>query len=290
MRKFLKWTGIVLAAFFVLILLCYWIISKSIDGKLNKRYSVRVENIPLETDSAGLAYGEQLFFTEGCVNCHGERGEGRMIIDDPKVGILAGRNITRGKGGLPADFNENDYLLALRHGLSRDGKPLIIMPANVYSRLADHEMACIISYCQALPPVNNTPPALQIGWLGRVLTYFNKIPFIPAELTDHNYKAPKQIKKEVTAAYGKYLAATCASCHHPDFKGGENHQPGKPQVPDITSTGHLGHWPPEQFIHIFRTGLTPEGKHLDNEDMPWQLFGHYTDDDLKALYLFLKIQ
>jgi mono/diheme cytochrome c family protein len=290
MRKAIKWTGIVLASIVILLLIGYWIITTSIDVKLNKRYSVQVDPIPLETDSAGLAYGKRLFFTEGCVNCHGDRGEGRMFVADPKIGILAGHNLTHGKGGLPADFNEIDWLLALRHGLTRDGKPLIFMPANVYSLLADHEIACIIAYCQTLPPVNNTAPPPTIGWLGRTLTYFNKITMIPADVTDHHYIAPKTVKKEVTAAYGKYISVTCAACHRPDFKGGDNHEPGKPRVADISSTGHLGNWAPEQFIQVFRKGVTPEGKHLDNENMPWQLFNYYTEDELRALYLFLKTQ
>ena len=42
------------------------------------------------------------------------------------------------------------------------------------------------------------------------------------------------------------------------------------------------------FIEFFRTGATPYGTQLDPIIMPWESFGKFDDDELKALYMYLK--
>jgi len=71
------------------------------------------------------------------------------------------------------------------------------------------------------------------------------------------------------------------------MKGGEPVAPGYPMVADITSTGHPGKWTDEQFIKTLRTGVTPEGKVLKPEEMPWRMTKELTDLELKALHLYL---
>lgn len=36
-----------------------------------------------------------------------------------------------------------------------------------------------------------------------------------------------------------------------------------------------------------RTGLTPDGRELDTNFMPWESFGNFHDDELKAVWLYL---
>jgi hypothetical protein len=114
------------------------------------------------------------------------------------------------------------------------------------------------------------------------------LPLVPAEKVDHHYRAPAVVKQEVSAAYGKYLSISCTGCHHADLRGGENPIPGKVAVADITAKGHVGSWTSDQFITALRTGRTPEGKLLNNDDMPWQMTAQYTKEELEALYLYLK--
>jgi len=288
MRRLFKWVGIIVCTLIALLIVLYAVAYFTTNSRINKQYFVDPKPMDLRADSTMLAYGARLFMTQGCAECHGSRGEGRLVINDPKIGVIGGSNITTGKGGLPADFDDSAWLLALRHGLTPGGKPLILMPSYDYAKLATYEVASIVGYCKNLPPVDNEIPKPTVGPLGRVLTLFDKLPLIPAEKTDHQYQPPAMVKQEVTPAYGKYLSITCTGCHRPDFKGGPNHQPGHPQVADITSKGHLGRWTTDQFITTLRTGHTPEGKQLNNEDMPWKMTAQYTDDELQALYLYLR--
>ncbi len=59
------------------------------------------------------------------------------------------------------------------------------------------------------------------------------------------------------------------------------------QTPNLTRLGMVGVWSEGDFISTMRTGVTPEGRKLD-EDMPWKYFGRMTDDELKAVRLFLR--
>jgi mono/diheme cytochrome c family protein len=56
--------------------------------------------------------------------------------------------------------------------------------------------------------------------------------------------------------------------------------------PNITSdpeTGRLGKMNEDQFVARFR-----QGRLIPNSPMPWQAFSRMSDDDLRAIYRYLK--
>ena len=89
----------------------------------------------------------------------------------------------------------------------------------------------------------------------------------------------------VTKEYGKYLALSCTACHGDDLGGGQGG--GGQAGPAITRGGRPGKWKEADFINTIRTGVTPEGNNLDPENMPWKSFAKLTDDELKAVWLYL---
>lgn len=127
----------------------------------------------------------------------------------------------QGKGGIPADFGVSDWVRAMKHGLDRDGKPLYLMPSHELSLLSESDMAAIIAYCSQLPPVDRDPGKFTLGPLGYILSEFGLIPLLPAEFTDHQIELKKEVKREVSAVYGKYLSTTCINCHGATLKGGD---------------------------------------------------------------------
>ena len=58
-------------------------------------------------------------------------------------------------------------------------------------------------------------------------------------------------------------------------------------TPNLTPGGELGFWSEEDFIATLRTGVTPGGKQLRSE-MPWKYFGQMTDEELKAVWMYLR--
>jgi len=50
----------------------------------------------------------------------------------------------------------------------------------------------------------------------------------------------------------------------------------------------LGSWSESDFINTLRTGVTPEGKFLNPNFMPWNRFRLMTDDEIKAIWLYVR--
>jgi hypothetical protein len=65
-------------------------------------------------------------------------------------------------------------------------------------------------------------------------------------------------------------------------------EPGAPLASNITPGGAMGNWTDAQFISTIRTGVTPGGKQLDSEFMPWETFKNMTDVELDAIRLYLQ--
>ena len=60
-----------------------------------------------------------------------------------------------------------------------------------------------------------------------------------------------------------------------------------PLARNLTQGGALVSWSEADFATLLRTGRTPAGEQLDEEFMPWDRFKHLTDDEIKALWLFI---
>lgn len=58
-------------------------------------------------------------------------------------------------------------------------------------------------------------------------------------------------------------------------------------TPNLTLGGELAAWTEQGFIDTMRSGVTPFGRSL-NEEMPWKYFGQMTDDELKAVWMYLQ--
>ena len=287
-KRILKGLTIFIGVIVVLAVGFYAKVYYSTQSRMNRTYHVTPQKITISRDSTALALGKHYVETKGCTDCHGQDLGGKVFVDDGALGLLIARNLTKGEGGLPKDHNENDWVLALKHGIRRNGKPLLFMPAHEYTHLSENDMAAIISYCSSLEPIDRELPQNDIGFLARILTDLGKLPLLPAEMIDHEKTLIKEVKAEVSPAYGKYLSVSCVGCHRDNLKGGEPVAPGYPIVADISSSGNPGKWTEEQFMHTLRTGETPEGKKLNPSQMPWTMTKGYTDTELKALYLYLR--
>jgi mono/diheme cytochrome c family protein len=94
-------------------------------------------------------------------------------------------------------------------------------------------------------------------------------------------------KPDVTVEYGEYLANTCTSCHGSNFNGQMIMTDAEYLAPNLTMGGEMHAWSEEDFITTMRTGVTPNGHQL-KDVMPWKYFGQMTDDEMKAVWLYLQ--
>ncbi|HZY82624.1 MAG TPA: c-type cytochrome, partial [Cyclobacteriaceae bacterium] len=206
----------------------------AVEERLTHKYAVDIEKLEIPSDSAILAEGERLTAIKGCKDCHDSDLGGKTFTDDPLMGTLAARNLTKGKGGLPADFSTDDWVRALKHGLKKDSTSLLVMPSHKFAKLTENDMKALIAYCSQLPNVDRSFPQPRVGPLTRVLTDLGQIPLFPAEYIDHKAPLAQEIKAEISIPYGKYLSASCTGCHQENLKGGKALAPGQPVPADIS--------------------------------------------------------
>lgn len=286
LKRIFKIAGIVFGSIIALIAVGYLAIYINMRIRIVTAYDeVTPEPIHVTYDSASIARGARLVGTRACNDCHSPDFGGRVLYDDPLIGRIASRNITHGKGGLPADFNEQDWVMAIKHGLDRDKKPLLYMPANEFAQMSEGDIASIIAYMSTVANVDREDVPVKVGPLAYVLGMFDMIPVIPAEKTDHSIPFATEILPGTTPEYGKYLAVVCTNCHGPQLKGRGPMVPGGSPVPDLTATGKPGQWSHGEFIKTLRTGVRPNGAKLA-EDMPWKMTLSFTESELTAIHLY----
>ena len=110
----------------------------------------------------------------------------------------------------------------------------------------------------------------------------------PAEYIDHALPFPEMPTVGANAAYGEYVSRFCSSCHGPNLAGGQPADPQSPPAPDLTPGSALADWTEEDFLMAMRTGVTPDGRHLNPDFMPWRSFGKFDDDELRGLWIYLE--
>lgn len=252
----------------------------------------------------------------GCTVCHAERdwsryGGPRVPGTDGKGGqrfgyglepfVLYAKNISPAGIG---DWTDGELIRAFTTGVSRDGTALFpLMPYPRFARLSREDVEAIVAYLRTLPAVTNPPePARTLNFPLPLI-----VRTIPAAAS-HRPMPPASDR----AAYGEYLtnAALCADCHTPiddqgtplpgrDFAGGMAFRPGgvglvrSANITPDADTG-IGTWTEQQFVDKFRAFRGSEPRTLvgaereQNSEMPWSMYGGMTDDDLAAIYAYLR--
>ena len=288
MNSVLKWVGVAVGVVVTVLVIAIAIVVSIGEMKINRTIDVTVASVAIPTDAASLERGKH--FVESialCQECHGDNYEGQVMEDDPIFGRLAPPNLTTGRGGVGGELEGIDYVRAIRHGVSREGKALIVMPSDEYNVIGDEELGAIIAYMKSVPPVDNEDPDSRARLIARAIAVMDVAALYPANNIDQ--AAPRVTPPQVgiTAEYGGYLATVCTACHQDDLGGGAIPDGSGTIAPNLTSSGTLAEWSEAEFISTLRTGETPGGNKLDEENMPWDRFKLMTDDELKAVWLYL---
>ena len=254
--------------------------------------------------AATAARGEYIVRTLSvCGDCHsGEEKNpdgplsGGREFRDWRIGVARASNLTPDPETGLGNWSEAQIVRALRNGQDDEGRLLApVMPYEWYHAMSDEDAFAVARYLKSLPPVRNkaeSSPNLAFK-LGKLFLRPK-----PAMTTS----APP---RAATAEYGAYLSqhvALCADCHtqrtgllqKPDrgrlFAGMTKPPKGFPaKPPNITPdpVAGIGRWTEADFTRAMRTGLTPEGEKL-HPLMPWPQFQRMTEEDLHALWLYLR--
>ncbi len=269
-------------------------------------YNIPLPEVNISTDSATLARGEYLIYGPAhCYGCHGMKKDSLAVINGEKVAFGGGKhfdlpfgklyipNITPHETGIKNVSNEA-IARAIRYAVNHKGN--VMAPVMPFTHMSVEDVNAIISYLRVQDPVKNEVPQTTYNLLGKVLTRYLLKPYKVTQ------DIPDKVKPKVSAEYGKYLAnsvANCKGCHTtfnmqkmtydgPLLAGGGLMDEGGQYVfypPNLTphpTSGHITQWSEDQFIQRFKAGPAFKGT-----PMPWNAFTKMTEDDLKAIYLYL---
>ncbi|RYY25627.1 MAG: c-type cytochrome [Chitinophagaceae bacterium] len=297
-KKIFKWAG----ALVLLIVIC---ISAVVPFRQNLKYEAPFPDLKASKDTTIIARGKSLVLGAAhCADCHSNANVDSLLesgADVPlaggfkfglPVGDIYSRNIT--PDSLTGIGKRTDQELArvLRYGVHANGTAVYeFMP---FHNMTDEDLVSVISYLRSLKPVRNEVPENSLNVVGNMVKAFMIKPVGP------DGEVPKSIKKDTSAAYGKYLAvsvANCRGCHTVrDLSGNYTGEPfaggaafdekdGTFIPPNLTPhfTGRIWQWSQEAFVARFRTG-----KVLAGTPMPWNSFKRMSDDELKAIYNYLQ--
>ena len=291
MMKMLKWIGIGLAGVIVILLIAAGVLLLRSQSRFNQTYNVPVEEVAIPSDAASLVRGQHLTAML-CAGCHGENLAGTEFFNDPGLGRIHAVNLTRGAGGIGATYSATDFVRTLRHGVRPNGTSIFVMPSKDFHYLSDQDLGSIIAYLETAPAVDQSWEPKQFTLLGNVLVGLGVFDnMLMADLIDHAGPRPAAPAIGATREYGGYLVQLngCRQCHGQQLSGGKVDDPSIDMLgPNLTPAGELAAWSEADFIKTIRAGTTPDGRHL-SEVMPWKHYGaRMSDDELKAIYLYLQ--
>lgn len=273
-------------------------------------------DMKVELTPERIARGEYLAtHVTVCIDCHSQRdwtkfsgppvegtfgmGGGRFDQSLGFPGSYYAANIT--PAGI-SRYSDGELFRLITTGVTKEGKAIFpVMPYPYYGRMDEEDIKSIIAYIRTLPPIQHEVPGSESDFPMNFL--INTIPQ-KASLT----KLPA---KTDVVNYGSYLvnAAACMECHTKADKGtliaGTEFGGGREfPMPDGSiihsanispdkETG-IGDWTEEMFLDLFHkrsdsaTMHTPLKPGAQNSIMPWVMYGKMDEDDLKAIYTYLK--
>jgi mono/diheme cytochrome c family protein len=238
-----------------------------------------------------------------CMNCHSKfdekanppvllakEGSGQVLDEEGSFRLVA-PNITSDPETGIGKWSDDAVARAICEGIAADGSALFpVMPYEHFRHMSDEDLASVVVFIRSLPPVRSDLPA-------------TKIPFLFARLIQG---APQPVAEPVPepdmstpAKHGAYLVkmGSCSDCHTPlnakfqpipgmEMAGGSPMGEGVVSANLTPDASGIGYYDEALFIQAIRTGSVRARKL--NSAMPWWIFRNMTDDDLKAVFAYLR--
>jgi len=258
--------------------------------------------------AARLERGKYIADSMGCLYCHsphdwskrdepipaGMQGAGQQLPYLDLPGKIFAPNLTPDKETGAGTWSDDALARAIREGIGHDGRALFpIMPYTHYRTMPDEDLASVVVYLRSLPPVRNSLPETEIIFPVKYLIRNAPHP-ITAPVPQPDLSDP--VKR------GSFLVNLigCADCHTPidnhhnripgmDFSGGQiiALPSGKVASANLTpDPSGISYYDEALFIKAMRTGNV--GARELNDAMPWMILGKMTDQDLAAIFAYLK--
>jgi mono/diheme cytochrome c family protein len=301
----------ILLVLFALIVVVIAAAAVFVGARQNLKFDMPYPDVAASSDSAVIARGRYIVRNvANCSNCHGDTSQSAAEASGAEVPLSGGfawnippgqfhaLNITPDDETGLGRISDRAIARALRRGVGNDGRALL--PFMEMQGLSDDDLTAVVSYLRSQPPIHNPVPAHSYTLLGKVVKAT-----LLANPVGPKDTPPAVSPRGATLENGRYLAesvALCWACHTqrdeatgsltgPRYGGAtgflEPSDPGHSwSPPNITSdpeTGRLGRLNEDEFVARFRAGRA-----VPNSPMPWQGYARMNEDDVRAIYRFLK--
>jgi len=200
-------------------------------------------------------------------------------------GTITAPNLTPDRETGASTWTDDQIVRAIREGIKHDDTTLFpLMPYVLYKNLSDEDLASVVVYIRSLPAVRNLVSVSRINFPVNYL-----VRGVPEPITQP-VMGPDPSD---TIARGKYLVALGCGCHNAveklPFGGGEALRGpwGDVTSPNLTpDASGISYYTEATFISALRTGYV--GARELNSIMPYGEYKNLSEDDLKAMFAYLK--
>lgn len=232
----------------------------------------------VQPTAAQLADAPRMAHALGCFSCHGDGLRGHKMFDKPMIGTIWAPNLTL----MAAHASDDEIGRAIRQGISDEGSPLVIMPAESFQFLSDGQVGALIAMIRALPRGGTRTPEPFFGPIGRLGLALGRFNTAPALIARFSQQQPIDVGARFEP--GRRLAMTnCSGCHGPRL-GGQEAAPGEIS-PDLTI---VGAYDLPAFRKLLRTGVPAGGQKLKMMGPTARSdLGHLTDSEVEQLHSYL---
>jgi mono/diheme cytochrome c family protein len=262
-----RWLGGILSSLLTLVAVALTVVVLLGFYRMNVApYKYSQADVKVAMTPEQIAIGER--YAHICADCHSSAGnlpldgsKENFLVGGPPVGVLYAPNLT--PAGPLKDWSDAEIARAIREGVDKDGRPLVIMPSSAFHALSDADVQALVAYLRSQPPVERHLPQRDLNALAAVFLGAGMFPTSAQPPITQPVSAPPP----GTAAYGEYLtrAVGCRDCHGPNLEGTSGGQ--GPAAPNLTVI--VPHWSEENLMNLFRNGIAPSGNPVSDE-MPWK--------------------
>ncbi|HEY0372254.1 MAG TPA: cytochrome c, partial [Thermoanaerobaculia bacterium] len=235
-------------------------------------------------------------------------------ILDETIPIIAPNLTSDPEAGL-GRWSDDEIVRAIRAGIGREGRPLRSEhPSAYYSIMSDEDVQSVVAYLRTLRPIRN-----QLPRSARASTFSESV---------QHADSPATSTPDTPRDRGAYLVhlAECVGCHTTENREGRPNREmlfgggrrfvqttkgfGYELSPDpafeagaepVVGSGErivtsanitadasgIAYYTPELFIQTIRSGKVGGVRRLSSA-MPWIYFRTLTDEDLRAIFVYLR--
>jgi len=278
-KKFLKWTGFVVAAFAGVVLIGIAYVYFASERELARRYEVAaLPALTIPTDEAAIAEGRHIATLAGCMHCHGENLTGTVVDDIPHLLRLVAPNISTKF----SEYSDAQLATVLRQGVKPDGTSVVFMPSEMFRHLNDQDLAKVIAWLRTVPanPVG-IEEKTKVRMLGRLILAKGDIKLAAASIPSLP-PAARAFDSGDAASHGQYLVMNyCSECHGQDLGGFAAIK--APAL--IVAKGYSA----DEFSRLMDEGVALGDRQLGiMKSASKARFAHLTEVERQAVYAFLQ--